>query len=266
MKPTMSALAISLLIFIAGTLFAQVPVAVLPPQGQGDTRKLDQDIRRTLAEWGGLSVIGDNELKQIIDLHEKAQTFGSESLDVSKIKVAEYIVKASIVDGKANVCAIAVNTNLELCNTSFQCEGVNSYSISIGLRPIRDAIMFDAYSSERKLPSGAEPYMKALRDLVQSLSMDEKASYPYLAFYSAGSFKHPEPGNKNLEKSAKVMLGEMRPRLVRSKLVFAGIAPQQNMVSIYIFADKMGTKTKHKFDFMDLPDGTIGITQYQPVP
>lgn len=266
MKSMPILLIIALSIFFTPTLFAQVPVAVMPIQGEGDTKKLNQEIRRTLAETGGLSIIGDNELKQIIDLHEKAQALGSESLDVSKIKVAEYIVKTSLLDGKASVSVIAVNTNIELSNTTFQFDGTSAYGISLGMRPIRDAIMFDAYSSDRKLPSGTEPYMKALRELVQSLGIDDKASYPYLAFYSSGSYRHPEPGNKKLETSAKVMLGEMKPRISRAKLVFAGISPQQNTVTIYVFADKMGKKTKHKFDFMDLPDGTIGITQYQPLP
>lgn len=263
---TTGIIGVTAMLLFTSMLTAQVPVAVLPIQGgDGESKKLEQDIRRAVSEAGCLSVIGDNELKQVMDLHEKAQALGSEALDVSKLKVAEYMVKASIDAGKASITAIAVNSNTELFNKSIQFPGTGTYGVAHELKALRDSIILDAYSVERKLPQGTEPYMKALRDLVQSLVMGEQASYPYLAFYAAGAFKHPEAGNKTLERSAKVMLGEIRPRLTRSRLIFGGIAPQSSLVTIYVFADKLGKKTKHKFDFMDLPDGTLGITQYQPV-
>lgn len=83
--------------------------------------------------------------------------------------------------------------------------------------------------------------------------MDEKASHLYLVFYSDGSLKHPAHRNKKLEKSEKVMLGEMRLQLVRPKLIFNGIALQQNMGTTYAFTDKMYKKTKHKFDSWTFP-------------
>ena len=260
-----------LMILIASSCFfvlplsAQVPVAVLPVVGSGDTGKLEQEIRRSVTALGGLAVIGDNELKQVMDLHEKAQAMGSEAHDISKIKVAEYMVKAVLDGGKAGITAIAVNTNVEIFNNCFQYDGASSYTTTHQLRKLSDAIMMDAYAVSRKLPSGVEHYMKAAGDLVQSLGMGEQASYPYLAFYSGGMYKHPEAGDKKLEQCARIMLGELRPRLDRSRLIFGGIAPQTNLVTIYVFAEKLGKKTKHKFDFMDLPDGSLGITQYQPV-
>ncbi len=246
-------------------LAAQVPVAVLPVVGSGDTDRLEQDVRRSITALGGLSVIGDNELKQVLDLHEKAQAMGSEAHDISKIKVAEYLVKTVLDGGKAGISAIAVNTNVEIYNNSFNYNAASPYAASLQLGRLSDAIMMDAYSAGRNLPSGVDHYMKSLNDLVQSLGMSEQASYPCLAFYSGGNYCHPRAGDKKLEKSAGVMLKEIRPRLARSRLIFGGIAPQANLVTVYIFADKLGKKTKHRFDFMDLPDGTLGITQYQPL-
>lgn len=265
-KVTLSGLLV--LFFVASIstgLFPQVPVAVIPAQGYDEAKEtLTREIRQGIAALGGISVIGDNELRHVMEFHEKAQALGSEAHDPSRLKVAEYMVKGTLEDGRARVSVISINTNLEIHNSVFQYNGVSKYSIEREIGKIRDAVYIDAYSKERKLPSGTAPYMKSLNELTESLSMGDAASYPYIAFYNAGSYKHPEGGNKKLERMAKVLLGEIRPRLIRSKLIFAGTQAKQNMVSVWVIADKMGSKKKHRFDFMDLPDGSLGVIQFQP--
>lgn len=258
-------LIIIFVISISTGLFPQVPVAVLPAQGSdGAKETLSQEIRQGIAALGGISVIGDNELRQVMEFHEKAQALGSDAHDPSRLKVAEYIVKGTLEDGRARISVISVNTNLELHNTVFQYNGTSKFSIESEIGKIRDALYIDAYSKERKLPSGTAPYMKSINELTESLGMGDAASYPYIAFYNAGVYKHPEAGNKKLEGMAKVLLGEIRPRLIRSKLIFAGTQAKDTMVSVWVIADKMGSKKKHRFDFMDLPDGSLGIIQFQP--
>jgi hypothetical protein len=245
---------------------ADVPVAILPLDGaRTDCAALEAKIRQKLVDLRGISPVGDNEMKGIMDLHEKAMAMGSSNLDVSKITVAEYIIRGSINSGKANLAVVSVNTNLEIFNRSFDFPGPGTYAINKELTSLRDAIMASAYASkERSLPAGAAPYMQSLKTFVQSLGMDREASYQYLAFYNRGKFAHPEQKNESLVRQAKIFLDVVRPKLVRSELIFAGMETRAPFVQIYIFADKMGVKSKHRFDFMDLPDGSLGITQYQP--
>ncbi len=263
--PGFSSLIIIIITITTAAVYSQVPVAVMPATGHDGAREtLTREIRQGVAALGGISVIGDNELRQVMELHEKAQALGSDAHDPGKLKVAEYLIKGSLEDGRAQISVISVNTNLELHNTVFQYNGVSKFSVEREIGKIRDAVYIDAYSKERKLPSGTAPYMKVLNEFTESLGMGDAASYHCIAFYSAGAYKHPETGNKKLEGMAKVFLGEIRPRLIRSKLIFAGTQQKENIVSVWIIADKMGSRKKHRFDFMDLPDGSLGIIQYQP--
>jgi hypothetical protein len=247
-------------------LHADVPVAILPLEGnRTDCAALESKIRQKLVGLRGISPVGDNEMKGIMDLHEKAMAMGSSALDVSKVKVAEYVVRGSVNSGKANLAVISVNTNLEIFNKTFDFPGSGAYALNRELTSLRDSIMVSAYSSgEKSLPSGTAPYMQSARNLVQSLGMGPEASYPYIAFYNKGQYAHPDPKNEALVRQAKLFLDVVRPKLVRAELIFAGIEAKAPFMHLYIFADKAGAKTKHRLDFMDLPDGSLGITQYQP--
>ncbi len=247
------------------SLSAEVPVAVVPLTGdKHQAQQLETKIKQKIIELGGVSVVGDNDMRKVLEMHEKAMALGSQNHDVSRLMIAEYLVKGSVESGKAQVSVVAVNTNLEIFNKSFDYPGASAYTVNKELSSLRDAVVLDAYSKERDLPSDCGPYMRTMRQFISSLETGAESSYPFIAFYSAGKYSHPDAKNPALVRQAKLFLDVVRPKLVRAKLIFAGMRQKAPFVEMYIFADKVGAKSKHRLDFMDLPDGSLGIVQYQP--
>ncbi len=247
------------------TLSAEVPVAVVPLKGEkSQARQLETTIKQKIIELGGVSVVGENEMCKIMEIHEKAMALGSMCHDISKLNVAEYLIQGSVKDGKAQLSVLSVNTNLEIFNKSFDFPASSPYLMNKELISMRDAIALDAYSKERDLPSDCGPYMRTMRQFISSLETGAESSYPFIAFYSAGKYSHPDAKNPSLVRQAKLFLDVVRPKLVRAKLIFAGMRQKAPFVEMYIFADKVGAKSKHRLDFMDLPDGSLAIVQYQP--
>jgi hypothetical protein len=54
------------------TLSAEVPVAVVPLKGEkSQARQLETTIKQKIIELGGVSVVGENEMCKIMEIHER---------------------------------------------------------------------------------------------------------------------------------------------------------------------------------------------------
>lgn len=129
---------------------------------------------------------------------------------------------------------------------------------------IRSAVILHASSKKREVPEDVEPYMDFLNQFVKSLSRGKSASYPYLAFYYGGKYSQPSAKVPKLLQTAETFLGVVRPNLVRSHLVYVDVKSKAPWVYISVVAKKLGKKTMHRFGIIELSDGSLGISIYEP--
>jgi hypothetical protein len=251
-------------VFTSQALYAQAAVGVIPFTGdEADRSLLEMRVRETLPRDSGISVIADSMMKQIIEIHEKAQSLGSGYHDISKMKVAEYIITGSVTSGKANVKVIDVNSATEVVNRFADFTGDRDYHARKIAREIRDAIILHSSSKGRETPEDVKPYMEIIERLAASLGSGDEASYPVLAFYTDGSYKTPRKGDKGMEEKAAVFLKVIRPNLLRARLSYAGKDPKSPWMYITVIADKLGKKTRHKFGIIELESGALAVGIYE---
>jgi len=246
-------------------LYAEVPVGIIPLKGsdQGKTA-IEQKIKSILLELGGISIIADDQIQKITELHEKAQALGSDYHDISKLKIAEYIIEGSVNSGTAQVKAINVNTCAEVMNTTVKLDSSSSdYALKKLAKEIQMAILIDAAGKTRDIPEDAAPYMEILKQFVSSLSKGDRASYPYIVFYKNGKYMKPAENDKNDSEKARRFLMVIRPNLVRSTISYLFIKTAPPWVYGNVLANKLGKKTIHRFGIIELPDGAIAIGIYE---
>lgn len=248
----------------AAPLHAQVAVGVMPFEGdKAESALLQKRLCEMLPKSGGIAVIADAQLKEVMRVHETAQSLGSDIHDVTKIKVAEYLISGEVVSGKASVKVIEVNSASEVFAKTMDLTGDKEYACRRLAREIQDAIVLHGASKNREIPGQAKPYMEIVESLVESLGPDDKASYNYIAFYTSGSYKRPVAGDARMEEKAKIFLGAIRPNLLRARISFAGMNAAPPWMYITVVADKTGKKTKHRFGIMELESGALVIGIYE---
>ncbi len=259
-----SILVTALFAVTAPALKAQVAVGVIPFTGdEADRTLLEMRIRETLPRDGGISVIADSMMKDIIRIHETAQSLGSACHDICKLKVAEYLVCGSVSAGKASVKIIDVNTGTEVINRFVDFTGDKEYLSKKIAREIQNAILLHSSSSGREAPDAAKPYMELLNQFAASLGSGDQASYQYISMYSDGAYRNPKSGSKEMEEKAALFLKVIRPNIVRAKLSYAGMDSKSPWMYITVIADKLGKKTKHKFGIIELENGALSIGIYE---
>ncbi len=252
------------LIYTALPAFSQVTVAVIPFTGE-DSYKADVEakFKELLPAGGGMALTADSMMKDIVALHEKAQALGSGYHDISKLKVAEYLIKGNVSAGKIAVQAIEVNEGIEVFNKTVKADRKNPYKLKRLIREMQDAILYHASKKKRDIPSEAKPYMEVVRNFTVSLESPESASYPYMALYHDGAYKKPVASDKDFAEKARLFLSVIRPNLVRAKITYCGMESKTPWVYIHVIADKRGKKTKHKFGIIELDNGNLCVGLYE---
>ncbi len=246
------------LLFISSSLSAGVPLGVLPFKGDRAVKQVEGSIKEILVKAGGVTVLADSAMKEIVKRHEAAQRH-----DISKLKVAEYLLEGTIEGKSLRLKVIDVNTGALVFNQAVAVEG-RAYSITAAARKIRQAVILHASSKKREVPEDVSPYMDYLKEFTRSLSRGDAASYPYLVFYYGGKYERPHQKNPQLVETASRFLKVVRPSLVRSRLVFVDVKSKAPWAYISVVAVKLGKKTMHRFGIIELPDGAIGISIYEP--
>lgn len=257
------------LFFVLSTshLLAEVTVGILPLKGtDSETKNIDSQVKSYMTRSGGLSVVEDNVLKEIMKVHEKAQSLGSAYHDISKLKTAEYLVTGSLESGKLTLSAIDVNSGTSLLtrhvNINTRDKG---YRIRKVCSEIRNAILLHSASKQREVPEEAGPYMDLLDNFVASLGKGKTAPYRYLVFYKNRKYQHPVKGDKAMEEKAERFVMVLRRNLIRSKLSYIYLKSEPPWVYVNVISKKLGKKTKHQFGIIELDDGDLGIGIYKPM-
>ncbi len=252
---------IFIFLMISSISYSEVPVAVMPFTGDGKLKnEIQAKVKELLTAAGGLDVIAENLNEEIMKTHEKAQILGSDKHNVEQLKTAEYLITGEVSDNLFIIKAVNVNSGVEVFNRQIEIkESVKSPELKKAANELADAILFASSPTDSDIPDEAKPYMDLVRKFTDSLMKSDESSYPFMAQYFAGSYKHPEKGNKKIEESAKLQLKIARTKLLKSKLTFIKIKQNQPWMDIFIIADKSGIKTKFKFSIIELEDGTNGI-------
>jgi len=251
------------LLFVSSSLFAGVPLGILPFKGVRAVKKVEGSIKEALVKAGGVTVLADSVMKEIIKRQEAAQSLGSAYHDISKLKVAEYLLEGTFEGKSLRLKVIDVNTGALVFNQAIAVQG-RAYRITDAARKIRQAVILHASSKKREVPEDVAPYMDYLKEFTRSLGRGDAASYPYLVFYYGGKYQHPHPKNLKLVETASIFLKVVRPNLVRSRLVYVSVKSKAPWAYISVVAIKLGRKTMHRFGIIELPDGSIGISIYEP--
>ena len=244
--------------------FAAVPVALIPFEGEGaSVSEIESKVKEFLGKTGGISVVADKNMDEIMKVQQKAQVMGSSSHDISKLKVAEFLVSGSISSGKLNLKAVDVNEGTEVYNQTFDVSGESGKRLLVkAVKEMGDKILFHSSSKNADLPSEAKPYMEIINKLVASLGSGDEASYRYIAIYSKGAYNHPDPENQKAIESAKLLLKVMRQDFLRSKVYYISMKSESFWMYIDVIAEKTAKKTKYRFGILELDDGSLGVANY----
>jgi len=256
-----------LLMFSGPGLYAEIAVGITPFKGDKNmTIPMENKIKEYFVKSGGISVIADSLLKEILEVQEKASSLGSAYHDISKLKTAEYLVAGSVDNDRLNLTAVDVNRGIEIFNKGIPLNsGEVNFEITRVLRDLRDSILVDASSKSREVSDEVAPYMQLLNSLVSNLHLEGKVCYKYLVFYHNGKYTSPKHENKEMANKADLFLKVIRPNLVRSKLRYIFMKANPPWIYVNVIADKLGKKTKHKFGIIELDDGSIAVGIYEPM-
>lgn len=248
-------------------IFAAIPVAVIPFDSNGAAVKdTETAVKEILNGTNGLTVVADNMMADIMKIHENAQVLGSSYHDISKLKVAEFLVTGSVTDGRLNLKAVSVNEGTEVYNQTIDISGDNSGRlIKTAVKEMSDKILFQGALKNEGIPDEAKPYMELVNRLCASLSGPDTDSYRYIAVYFNGAYNHPDGENKKIADSAKLILKVMRQDLLRAKIYFIGMKGESFWVYIDVVTEKAAKKTKRRFGILELDDGSLGIGIYEEV-
>jgi len=253
------------LIILKINVTAAVPVAVIPFEGDtAGIREVEIKVKEILGKSAGITVVADKMMSEIMKIQENAQVMGSSYHDISKLKVAEFLVTGNFSGGKLNLKAVDVNQGTEVYNKTIDIAGDSSSSrvVTKAVKEMSDAL-FHGASKGSEIPSDAKPYMDLITQLAGSLSGGDAASYRYIAIYSKGAYQHPDPENPKAVESAKILLKIMRQDLLRAKLYYISMKGESFWVYLDIIAEKAGKKTKFRFGILELDDGSLGIGIYE---
>jgi hypothetical protein len=165
-----------------------------------------------------------------------------------------------VSDDKLTLKAVDVNEGTVIYSSTIDLKKEGSqYQIKRTVKDISDKILLQSASKSDEIPSEAAPYMSIVNKLVASLSNGDQASYPYMAVYSGGAYRHPEAGNKKSEDTAKLTLKIMRQSLNRAKVTYISMKNESGWVYINTVADKAGQKKKVRFGIVELSDGSLAV-------
>jgi len=246
-------------------VMAAVSVAVINFEGDVIlSSEIEKNVKEILNKINGIVVVADKMMPDLMKIHENAQIAGSSSHDISKMKVAEFLITGNISEGKLNIKAVDVNYGTEIYNQTLEITGENSKRLLVKtVKDMSDKILIQSISMNYEIPSEAKPYMELINRLTESLGGSDETSYRYIALYSKGAYKHPDIENKKSADSARILLKIMRQDLHRAKLYYICMKADSSWTYIDVVVEKGGRKTKYKFGILETDDGSLGVGIYE---
>ena len=260
MKKSIIAAAI-LIILIPAFASAQIAVGILPFEGNDPLKtEFEKNFTQNIIRGGQVQAVSEKSMKEIMTIQENAQLMGSAYHDISKLKLAEFIINGESDGTSLTITVVDVNTSAVVFTKTAPFDaGKKDYLYRSIALECRDALVMGSSGKERVVPDAAKLYLAVLSSLVASLGSGDEASYPFIAVYNKGSYVHPSSEIKGSENKAKQFLKYFRPYFVRSKLTFIAIEKSSGNVLITCIAEKTGAKTKHIVGFIELDDGSIAV-------
>ena len=261
MKKNIIMTAAMVLAMIPAAASAQIAVGIIPFEGNDPVKtEFEKNFTQNLVRGGQLQAVSEKSMKEIMKIQENAQLMGSAYHDISKMKLAEYIINGETDGTSLTINAADVNTSAVVFTKTVPFDAKKKDYLYRSLAAeCRDALIMGSSGKERDAPDEAKEYLAVLGSLVKSLGSGDEASYPFIAVYRNGSYVHPSPEIKGSEDKAKQFLKYFRPYFVRSKITFISIEKHSGNVLITCIADKAGSKTKHIVGFVELDDGSIAL-------
>ncbi len=248
------------LLFMNAGLYAAVPVAILPFEGtEPKSTEYTSLVKELFIKTDGISVVADKFMQEIINIHEKAQAMGSDYHDISKLKIAEYLVLGNLSGNKLTLKVIDVNQGTEIYGSTVDLSGDPKRALKKAVKDMSEKILFRVSSRGEEVPSEAAPYMDTINGFVNSLSQGDEASYRYMAIYSKGTYVHPDKDNKKSVDNAKRFLKLVREKLNNSKVTYISMKADKTWIYVNVIAEKSGKQMKIKFGFIELEDGSMAI-------
>lgn len=247
-------------IILPSAVQAQITAAVIPFEGGDDAQNTQQSFVRHLTKGGQIGIVDDSAMRDIMAIHEQAQLRGSSLHDISKLKLAEFLIAGNLRSGTLTVTATDVNTGIIVFTKSLPCAAAYAESATRTIAAkCRDALLLGVSGADREPPDAAKPYLSVLSSLVSSLTSGDEASFRYLAVYSKGAYIRPDPENEHTAAKAKQFLKYFRPYFIRSNVIFISLEKKAGNVLITCVVNKAGSKTKHQIGFVELDDGTVAV-------
>ena len=245
---------------LPSAVHAQISAAVIPFEGSDDVQRAQQSFMRHLTQGGQIGVVNDKAMRDIMAIHEQAQLRGSSLHDISKLKLAEFIIEGNLRGGTLTITATDVNTGIIVFTKSIPCAAsyADSATRTIAIQ-CRDALLLGVSGADREPPDAAKPYPSVLASLVTSLASGDEASFLYLAVYSKGSYVRPDPENEHAAAKAKQFLKYFRPYFIRANVTFISLEKKAGNVIITCVVNKAGSKTTHQIGFVELDDGSVAV-------
>jgi hypothetical protein len=247
------------------TAHAEIPVGILPLKGECPCKnEVESRIKETMQKFKGVSIIADSMMKDIVDIHEKAQALGSTYHDISRLKVAEFLVTGTIEGKSLGLKGIDVNAGTEIFQKTVDISSSDrDYAIKSACAGLYDSILFSASARTTEVSVGASPYVTIVQSFIGSLKSPDEDVYRYLALYSRGKYRQPVKDDKALVGMAKAFLQATRPALAGVKLSLLYLDEESPWTNLFMVSDKRGMKQKHKFGIIEREDGTPGIGLYE---
>ncbi|MBN1534663.1 MAG: hypothetical protein JXA20_18480 [Spirochaetes bacterium] len=216
-----------------------------------------------MQRFKGISIVADSMMKDIVEIHERAQALGSTYHDISKLKMADFLV-TGVIEGKSlGLRGIDVNAGTEIFQKTIDISASNSYAIKSACTVLYDSILFSASARTTEVSVGASPYVSIIESFVASLKSADEDIYKYLALYSRGQYRRPVKEDKALDGMAKSFLRATRPAHTGVRLSFLYLEEESPWTNLFMVSDKRGMKQKHKFGIIERDDGTPGIAIYE---
>ena len=249
-----------LVILTVNIVYADISVGILPFDGdESKGKELEITIKGILQKKRGISIVAGQMIKKIMEIHEKAQSLGSKYHDISKLKVAEYLLSGSVTDGKLSIKVININKGTEIYTDIVTVQTNKNYTIQNLCNNIHKSIELNLSSRPREIPSDALPYMNLIQKFTDSLKGKVSDSYPYIAFYFKGKHRQVIEKNKTMKGMAKRFINAMKPNLRNANLTFLSVEENPPWTNLFILSDKRGKKLRHKFGIVELDSGSLAI-------
>ncbi len=253
-----------LLLTCASMVSAAIPVAVLPVVGQhGQAQRLIASFARDLIREETVSLVSEDIKKQIFAIHKNAQQMNSGYHDISKLKLAQFLITPKIESNQLFFHLVDVNKGTTIVSRSVPLDRQSNGQIGALAKIFRDKIVEYGSFNAEDVPEEIKPFTQTIVTFVAALSKGNAAAYKQIAFFSEGKYKNPTTQQKSLQKRADFFISLLKKGLIHSKIFYLKHKNENGTLFVSVISEKFGKKNHHLFLLKELDDGSIAIIDHK---